>query len=181
MKILILTFVLLIGCDQSQNKENTFKSSQQRYNCVLNVNIEFADSMILNNAKLFNKTYSQNDSCYLIFLDNLLKRSCEIKSQENLILIDSLYKISDGYVAEYFADTIGVSLFENCFESLLEFVSRNNQTSLLNLLIHSLDYNIDISKRYDKQSIINKLNYYSKNESNVEYRKIISSIVKKLK
>lgn len=110
----------------------------------------------------------------------MLSRICDNRNKEKLTILDSLYRISDGYTSEFFADSVGISIFENCLDLLLEYVSLNPQSSLINLIPNSLNYNIEFSKRYNKTNIINKLNNYYKSERNPEFKKIVHSIINKL-
>lgn len=180
--LIIIIFVFSFGCRQiEQSKIQSIANTPD--DCILNYSIQFADSMILSNAKNFNKKFSNNDSCYLIFLDNLLKRCCNSNNVECLIIIDSLSRISDGYVGEYFADNVGLTLFENCFNSVLKYLSNIDhidKNSVISLIIHSLKYNIEISKRFDKRYITDKLNQYYENEHNLKNKEIISYIINKI-
>lgn len=187
MKIyFILVFIILFTNCKNNNGPGT-KALSTDGTCATNFTREKTDSMILASAKMFNYKFGNNDPCYIDYLDSLVNRCCKENNDLNFILLDSLGRIRDGYVAGYF-EVIGIQLFDSCFIKLLNYAEKYYPNDLskspsVDAVREGLDIalipfaNLDVTE----ESTLNKLSYYYFKTTNPKSQNLIRSWQKRYK
>lgn len=144
--------LMTLGMSCNTNKrQNSQKTSMNIANDTCHLTDDLGESMELVNrdAAKFNKDNSQNDNCYLGFIDTLYNRFMTYSDTSYIECIGRIAKVSDGYVAEYLSEIIENMYFKR-FKDLVKYLythRNDNEKRMERFLIFFLAEQIEKSEK----------------------------------
>lgn len=151
MRILILFLVssTLHTCNTHCVSKVKALSSTDNGVCEMLKDIPNSINTIKNNSRTIKDS---NDSCVLGLLDSLTNRFIKESDLKYIVCLDSISRISDGYVSEYFL-VISKKLLYNNFKKYINYLykQKNHSNVLKDFLIDGISMEIATAKNKEEK------------------------------
>jgi len=147
----IVCFVLFVNCfGQTGNQQ---QKKDDLNSCILSSNLDDYKDSLIQNPKIMKIILDDNDSCVIQLLDEIKFNIYQNKnSVEYYDLLESISKISDGYISDLLVD-ISFDLFNNDYKRFSTFLHDHKEARLSQFLIEA--WSLRVSEANDEKEELN--------------------------